>query len=47
MFVHFIIGITFLAFRVLLFTRISLSESIFFPLVMVVVLPLVQILLYF
>ena len=47
MFVHFIIGITFLVFCVLLFTRISLSESIFFPLVMVVALPLVWILLYF
>lgn len=47
MFVHFIIGITFLAFCVLLFTRISLGESVFFPLVMVVALPLVWILLYF
>jgi hypothetical protein len=47
MFVHFIIGISFLAFGALLYTRFSLNESIFFPLSMVISLPLLWILLYF
>jgi hypothetical protein len=47
MFVHFVIGFTFLAFCVLLYTRISLGESLFFPILMLIVLPLIWILLYF
>jgi hypothetical protein len=47
MFVHFVIGISFLAFGALLYARFSLNESIFFPLAMVIALPLLWILLYF
>ena len=46
MFIHFIVGISFLAFLVLLYSNISLNESIFFPVVMLVVLPFVWTLLY-
>ena len=47
MFIHFVIGISFLGFCVLLYTRISLNESIFFPLTMMIVLPFVWTVLYF
>lgn len=47
MFVHFVIGISFLAFCMLLYTRVSLNESVFFPVVMLMVLPLLWMLLYF
>ena len=47
MFIHFVIGISFLGFSVLLYTRISLNESIFFPLTMMIVLPFVWTVLYF
>jgi hypothetical protein len=47
MFVHFVIGISFLGFATLLYTNISLNESVFFPLIMVVFLPLIWMLLYF
>lgn len=47
MFVHFIVGISFLGFLVLLFTRISLDETIVFPIVMLLFLPLLWIFLYF
>ena len=47
MFIHFIIGISFLGFGVMLYTRISLNESIFFPLAMIVVLPFIWVVLYF
>ncbi|MBU3010279.1 GTP-binding protein [Polaribacter vadi] len=47
MFVHFIIGISFLAFCILLYTKFSLNESIFFPLLMMIILPLIWLLLYF
>jgi hypothetical protein len=47
MFVHFVIGISFLAFSGLLYTRYSLQGAIFFPLAMVITLPLLWILLYF
>ena len=47
MFIHFIIGISFLGFGVLLFTRISLNEPILLPLIMMVFLPLFWTLLYF
>ena len=47
MFIHFVIGISFLGFGVMLFTRISLDESLLLPIIMMVVLPLVWVLLYF
>ena len=47
MFVHFVIGISFLGFGVMLYTRMSLEASIFFPLVMVVLLPFIWVILYF
>ncbi|MDX6748051.1 GTP-binding protein [Polaribacter sp. PL03] len=47
MFIHFVIGISFLGFCVLLYTRISLKESLFFPLIMMIFLPLIWCLLYF
>ena len=47
MFIHFVIGISFLGFCVLLYTKLSLKESIIFPLIMMVFLPLFWILLYF
>lgn len=46
-FFHFIIGISFLGFGVFLYTNISLNEPIFFPLIMVIFLPLIWILFYF
>lgn len=47
MFVHFLLGVSFLAFCMLLYTRISLKESVFLPTVMLIVLPLIWILFYF
>lgn len=47
MFVHFVIGISFLGFCVLLYTKMSLNESIVFPLIMMIFLPLIWLLLYF
>lgn len=47
MFIHFVIGISFLGFSALLYTRISLNKSIVFPLTMVLVLPFVWTILYF
>lgn len=47
MFIHFVIGFSFLGFCVLLYTKMSLKESFVFPLVMMIVLPLIWVLLYF
>ncbi|KGL61929.1 hypothetical protein [Polaribacter sp. Hel1_85] len=47
MFVHFVIGISFLGFAVMLFSNLSLKESILLPLLMMIFLPLFWILLYF
>ncbi|WP_435414524.1 GTP-binding protein [Polaribacter aestuariivivens] len=47
MFVHFIIGISFLGFCVFLYTRLSLNESLFFPIIMIIFLPIIWVLLYF
>ena len=47
MFIHFLLLTGFLGFLVLLYTRISLEESLFFPICMLVVIPFVWILLYF
>ncbi|MCG1037500.1 GTP-binding protein [Polaribacter sargassicola] len=47
MFVHFVIGVTFLGFCVMLYSKISLNESVFLPLTMIIVLPIIWIVLYF
>jgi hypothetical protein len=47
MFVHFVIGFSFLAFCVILYTRMSLNKSLFFPILMMIILPLIWVLLYF
>jgi hypothetical protein len=47
MFIHFIIGFSFLAFGVLFYTRFSLDESLFFPISMLIALPFVWTILYF
>ena len=47
MFIHFVIGISFLGFCVMLFTRISLDGSLVFPIIMMVALPFLWIVLYF
>ncbi len=47
MFIHFVVGLSFLGFGVLLYTRHSLNESIFFPIIMLIALPLIWTLLYF
>ncbi|MHB0754470.1 GTP-binding protein [Polaribacter sp. M15] len=47
MFVHFVIGFAFVAFGVMLYSRWSLGESLFFPILMMIILPFIWILLYF
>jgi len=47
MFIHFVVGGLFLVFSTMLYTKISLKEAYFFPLMMVIFLPLFWILLYF
>jgi hypothetical protein len=47
MFIHFVVGVLFLIFAAMLYSKISLKESFFFPLMMVIFLPLFWILLYF
>ena len=47
MFIHFLLGIGFLCFCVMFFTRLSLKESIFLPVSMLTAIPFVWILLYF
>ncbi|AUC85324.1 GTP-binding protein [Polaribacter sp. ALD11] len=47
MFVHFVIGVSFLGFFVLLYTRVSLKEPFVFPLIMMILLPFIWVLLYF
>ncbi|QTD36750.1 GTP-binding protein [Polaribacter batillariae] len=47
MFVHFVLGISFLGFCVLLYTRLSLDESLLLPIIMLIALPLIWVLLYF
>ena len=46
MFVHFVTGISFLGFVVMLFARISLNEPVFFPVIMMVFLSLIWLVLY-
>ena len=47
MFIHFVIGILFFGFCVLLYTKISLNEPIFFSLIMLFFLPFTWTVLYF
>lgn len=47
MFVHFVIGISFLGFAVMLYSKISLNEPIVLPIIMMIFLPLIWTLLYF
>ncbi len=47
MFIHFVVGISFLIFGVMLYVKWSLDEAIILPLMMVIFLPLLWILLYF
>lgn len=46
MFIHFVVGIAFLGFGVLLYTKISLNEDFVYPLVMMIFLPIFWIVLY-
>jgi hypothetical protein len=46
MFVHFIVGTAFLCFAIMTYVKYTLEESLFFPVVMLIVLPLVWMLLY-
>lgn len=46
MFVHFVIGISFIGMIVLLYTKISLDENFIYPLVLVIFLPLIWVILY-
>lgn len=46
MFVHFIVGTAFLCFAVMAYVKCTLQENLFFPIVMLIVLPLVWVLLY-
>lgn len=47
MFIHFVVGIAFLIFAVMLYVKWSLEETIVLPLIMVIFLPLLWLLLYF
>ena len=47
MFVHFVVGISFFGFCVLLYTKLSLKESVVLPVIMIIILPLLWLLLYF
>lgn len=47
MFIHFVVGLSFLIFGVMLYVKWSLEESIIMPLMLVIFLPLLWILLYF
>lgn len=47
MFIHFIVGIAFLSFGVMLYVKLSLDKSIILPLMMLIFLPLLWVLLYF
>jgi hypothetical protein len=47
MFIHFLLITAFLGFLILLYTRITLEEDIFFPSAMLIVIPFIWVLLYF
>lgn len=46
-FIHFLLITAFLGFLILLYTRITLEEDIFFPSAMLIVIPFIWVLLYF
>ena len=46
MFIHFVIGISFIGVIVLLYTKISLNENFVYPLILMIFLPLIWIVLY-
>lgn len=47
MFIHFAVATAFIVFAVLAYSKWSLKENVFFPVVMLIVLPIVWVLLYF
>lgn len=47
MFIHFVVGVLFLISATMLYSRISLNEPFTFPLMMVILLPIIWIVLYF
>ena len=47
MFLHFVIGVSFLCFLVMLYTRISLEEPLVLPIIMLIFLPILWLVLYF
>ena len=47
MFIHFVIGIAFLGFAIMLYSKVSLKEPFILPLIMIIFLPLFWVLLYF
>ncbi|WP_347175478.1 GTP-binding protein [Polaribacter uvawellassae] len=47
MFIHFVVGIAFLLFTVMLYVKWSLEEAFIMPLMMVIFLPLLWLVLYF
>ncbi len=47
MFIHFVVGIAFLLFAVMLYVKLSLEEAFVLPLIMVIFLPLFWLVLYF
>ncbi|MDP5092641.1 MAG: GTP-binding protein, partial [Polaribacter sp.] len=47
MFIHFVVGGLFLISATMLYSKISLKEPFTFPLILVIVLPIIWILLYF
>jgi|TARA_R100000789_G_C2994445_1_gene147020 Na+/melibiose symporter-like transporter len=47
MFLHFVIGVSFLGFLVMLYSKISLEEPLVFPIIMLIFLPILWLILYF
>ena len=47
MFIHFVIGIAFLGFAIMLYSKVSLKEPFILPLIMIIFLPLFWVLFYF
>jgi len=47
MFLHFAVGICFLVFATMLYVNYSLDKSLLFPLLMVIILPILWVILYF
>lgn len=47
MFIHFLVATTFIGFAIMLYVKIRLNETVFFPAVMLVSLPIIWFVLYF